>query len=173
MATDNESILRDNIKRKCNDADIITSRCQIESPSTLAAFVEDDPNSEHLSDIADGNTSDTSEQNMVKPSTSNPTSQSYESTSNVRESTETIHNNPLYGQLVNRREFRRAGPYIIGLKLGHSPVDSIVQYLAKKENTSEFVQLKVSDKPKRFTIQYKLMLKQSNHIIAQSKALEY
>lgn len=50
---------------------------------------------------------------------------------------------PKYGQLVNRREFRRAGPYIIGLKLGHSPVDSIVQYLAKKENTNQFVQLKV------------------------------
>lgn len=50
---------------------------------------------------------------------------------------------PLYGQIVNRREFRRAGPYLIGLKLGHSPVDSIVQYLAKKENTNEFFQLKI------------------------------
>lgn len=35
------------------------------------------------------------------------------------------------------------GPYLIGLKLGHSPVDSIVQYLAKKENSNEFVQLKI------------------------------
>lgn len=35
------------------------------------------------------------------------------------------------------------GPYLIGQKLGHSPVDSIVQYLAKKENSNEFVQLKV------------------------------
>lgn len=50
---------------------------------------------------------------------------------------------PLYGQIVNRREFRRAGQYLIGLKLGHSPVDSIVQYLAKKENTNEFYQLKI------------------------------
>lgn len=50
---------------------------------------------------------------------------------------------PLYGQIVNRREFRRAGPYLIGLKLGHSPVDSIVQYLAKKENSNEFFQLKI------------------------------
>lgn len=50
---------------------------------------------------------------------------------------------PLYGQIVNRREFRRAGPYLIGLKLGHSPVDSIVQYLAKKENSNEFYQLKI------------------------------
>lgn len=50
---------------------------------------------------------------------------------------------PMYGQIVNRREFRRAGPYLIGLKLGHSPVDSIVQYLAKKENSNEFFQLKI------------------------------
>lgn len=149
MATDSEVILRDNNdKRKCDDTDLITSICEIESPSALSAFGEDDPNSGHLSDIADSETSDTSEQNNVKPSTSNPTSQSYEITSNNRESAETIHN-PQYGQLVNRREFRRAGPYIIGQKLGNSPVDSIVQYLAKKENTNEFVQLKVSDKPKR------------------------
>lgn len=51
---------------------------------------------------------------------------------------------PKFGQMVNRREFRRAGPYLIGIKLGHSPVDSIVQYLAKKENSNQFVQLKVS-----------------------------
>lgn len=50
---------------------------------------------------------------------------------------------PMYGQIVNRREFRRAGPYLIGLKLGHSPVDSIVQYLAKKENSNDFFQLKI------------------------------
>lgn len=50
---------------------------------------------------------------------------------------------PLYGTPVDRRKFRRAGPYIIGPKLGYSPVDSIVQYLAKKENTDEFVQLKI------------------------------
>lgn len=50
---------------------------------------------------------------------------------------------PLHGTPVNRRLIRRAGPYIIGPKLGYSPVDSIVQYLAKKENTDEFVQLKI------------------------------
>lgn len=151
MATDSEVILRDTDKRKCDDdTELITSKYEIESPTTLAAFVEDDPNSEHLSDIADSETSDTSEQNNVKPSTSHPTSQSYESSSNDRESAGTIRN-PQYGQLVNRREFRRAGPYIIGLKLGHSPVDSIVQYLAKKENTSQFVQLKVSDNKSKLT----------------------
>lgn len=47
------------------------------------------------------------------------------------------------GKSVDRREFRRAGPYILGPKIGHSPVESIVQYLAKKEGTDEFVQLKV------------------------------
>lgn len=55
----------------------------------------------------------------------------------------TTKNVPLYGTPVDRRQFRRAGPYLIGPKLGYSPVDSIVQYLAKKENTDEFVQLKI------------------------------
>lgn len=50
---------------------------------------------------------------------------------------------PAYGTPVDRREFRRAGPYILGPKIGHSPVESIVQYLAKKDGTDEFVQLKV------------------------------
>lgn len=45
--------------------------------------------------------------------------------------------------LVDRRQFRRVGPYILGPKIGCSPVDSIVQYLAKREGTNEFVQLKV------------------------------
>lgn len=50
---------------------------------------------------------------------------------------------PTLGTAVNRREFRRAGQYILGPKIGHSPVESIVQYLAKKDGTDEFVQLKV------------------------------
>lgn len=50
---------------------------------------------------------------------------------------------PQAGSIVNRREFRRVGPYILGPKLGHSAVESISQYLAKKENSDEFVQLKV------------------------------
>lgn len=50
---------------------------------------------------------------------------------------------PSPGTIVNRREFRRVGPYILGPKLGHSAVESISQYLAKKENSDEFVQLKV------------------------------
>lgn len=50
---------------------------------------------------------------------------------------------PSAGTIVNRREFRRVGPYILGPKLGHSAVESISQYLAKKENSDEFVQVKV------------------------------
>lgn len=50
---------------------------------------------------------------------------------------------PAAGTIVNRREFRRVGPYILGPKLGHSAVESISQYLAKKQNTDDFVQIKV------------------------------
>lgn len=51
---------------------------------------------------------------------------------------------PSAGTIVNRREFRHVGPYILGPKLGHSAVESISQYLAKKENSDEFVQIKVN-----------------------------
>lgn len=54
--------------------------------------------------------------------------------------------------LVDRRQFRRVGPYILGPKIGCSPVDSIVQYLAKKEGTNDFVQLKVSNLGKVFLV---------------------
>ena len=52
-------------------------------------------------------------------------------------------NIPAKGTLVDRRNFRRAGCYILGPKVGISPVESIGEYLAKKEGTNEFVQLKV------------------------------
>lgn len=46
---------------------------------------------------------------------------------------------------VDRRQFRRIGPYILGPRIGNSLVENIiVQYLAKKAGTNEFVQLKVS-----------------------------
>lgn len=54
---------------------------------------------------------------------------------------------PSAGTVVNRREFRHVGPYILGPKLGHSAVESISQYLAKKENSDEFVQIKVNLSP--------------------------
>lgn len=54
-----------------------------------------------------------------------------------------VISSPSAGTIVNRREFRRVGQYILGPKLGHSAVESISQYLAKKENSDEFVQVKV------------------------------
>jgi hypothetical protein len=36
---------------------------------------------------------------------------------------------------------RRAGPYLLGPKLGMSPVKSIVQCLARKEGTDDFYQV--------------------------------
>lgn len=143
MAADGEVILSDSNKRKLVDTNnILVKRCKTESPTTTAAFTDDEQStSEHLSDIADDEQSDASEQNE-KPSTSSTTTHRPIEMHKKRDAAETILN-PQYGQLVNRREFRRAGPYIIGQEIGHSPVDSIVQYLAKKENTNTFVQLKV------------------------------
>lgn len=51
-------------------------------------------------------------------------------------------------QPVDRKQFRRVGPYILGPKIGFSPVDSISQYLAKKQGTDKFVLLKVPLSPK-------------------------
>ncbi|MBN3310904.1 STK40 kinase, partial [Amia calva] len=39
---------------------------------------------------------------------------------------------------------KRAGPFILGPRLGNSPVPSIVQCLARKDGTDDFYQLKVS-----------------------------
>lgn len=168
MEAEGEVILCDSNKRKFDDTELIVKRCKIESPTTspqssttASTYIETDQNSENLSDIGDSETSDSSEP-IVQPTTSTaqqskpqPRPQhgdasetngnSSNQNDNEHESAERTVSSPNYGQIVNRREFRRAGPYVIGLKLGHSPVDSIVQYLAKKENTNEFVQLKVSN----------------------------
>lgn len=50
---------------------------------------------------------------------------------------------PEEGTPVNTRTVRRAGPYLLGPRLGNSPVKSIVQCLARKEDTDEFYSLKV------------------------------
>lgn len=47
-------------------------------------------------------------------------------------------------QRVDRKQFRRVGPYILGPKIGASPVESISQYLAKREGSDKFVFLKVN-----------------------------
>lgn len=51
---------------------------------------------------------------------------------------------PDAGTRVSIRTVRRAGPYLLGPTLGNSPVDSIVQCLARKEGTDNFYTLKVS-----------------------------
>ncbi|XP_059610192.1 uncharacterized protein LOC132257343 [Phlebotomus argentipes] len=50
---------------------------------------------------------------------------------------------PRSGTPVNRKIMKRAGPYILGPKLGNGPVESIAQYLARKENTGDYYQLKI------------------------------
>lgn len=45
--------------------------------------------------------------------------------------------------LPSRRGVKRAGPYLLGPRLGSSPVRSIVQCLARKEGTNEFYTLKI------------------------------
>ncbi|XP_020616626.1 serine/threonine-protein kinase 40-like [Orbicella faveolata] len=43
----------------------------------------------------------------------------------------------------NRGTLKRAGPYLLGPRLGNSPVRSIVQCLAKKEGTDDFYSIKI------------------------------
>lgn len=50
---------------------------------------------------------------------------------------------PPYGTVVPDKLIRKAGPYLLGPKLGPSPVKSIVQCLARKEKTDEFYQVKI------------------------------
>lgn len=134
MMTTAETMIfsNDTNKRKFIDTESSVKRCKISSPTTT--YTDEDSNAVDFAEVSD-NDSNTSVQSD-KPIHTIEYSQNCESMESIV--------SPQYGQIVNRREFRRAGPYIIGLKIGHSPVDSIVQYLAKKENTNEFVQLKVS-----------------------------
>lgn len=50
---------------------------------------------------------------------------------------------PEAGTKVSTRSVRRAGPYLLGSTLGNSPVDSIVQCLARKEGTDNFYAIKI------------------------------
>lgn len=52
-------------------------------------------------------------------------------------------NIPERGTKVSTRTVRRAGPYLLGPTLGNSPVDSIVQCLARKEGTDNFYTIKI------------------------------
>lgn len=50
---------------------------------------------------------------------------------------------PLEGTPVPSNIIKRAGPYLLGPKLGPSPVKSIVQCLARREGTDEFYLIKI------------------------------
>lgn len=50
---------------------------------------------------------------------------------------------PKEGTPVNTTIVKRAGPYLLGPRLGNSPVMSIVQCLARKEGTDDFFMLKI------------------------------
>ncbi|XP_066964532.1 uncharacterized protein [Macrobrachium rosenbergii] len=50
---------------------------------------------------------------------------------------------PSAGETIPKGQLRRAGPYLLGPRLGSSPVRSIVQCLARRENTDEFYTLKI------------------------------
>lgn len=65
---------------------------------------------------------------------------------NVPKKTSVTYNKsdiPPPGTLVPERHVRKAGPYLLGPKLGPSPVKSIVQCLARKERTDIFYQIKI------------------------------
>lgn len=50
---------------------------------------------------------------------------------------------PPDGTPVNRKIIRRAGQYLLGPKLGSSPVRCMFQCLGRKENTDEFYTIKI------------------------------
>lgn len=153
IPSDNETIAitESTNKRKFDEIDTIVKKYKLESPppTTAASFAtdadpvpsEEEQSNSILSDVTENESTDSSEQNDKSFTSSTNSNESDVNNQTSENPTQIVC--PQFGQIVNRREFRRAGPYIIGLKLGHSPVDSIVQYLAKKENTNEFVQLKV------------------------------
>lgn len=143
IPSDSETmVITENSKRKFDEIDAVLKKCKLDSPTTTT-FVDEQSNS-ILTDVTDNESTDSSDRSDKPMAYTTTISDNCDNDKEKKdEHTHATILCPQYGQVVNRREFRRAGPYIIGLKLGHSPVDSIVQYLAKKENTNEFVQLKV------------------------------
>lgn len=143
IPSDSETMLiNESSKRKFDEIDAVLKKFKIDSPTTTTTFADDQSNS-ILTDVTDTESTDSSDRSDKPDSFTPADSEMSDNDAKKDEHSTNAIVSPKYGQIVNRREFRRAGPYIIGLKLGHSPVESIVQYLAKKENTNEFVQLKV------------------------------
>ncbi|KAG1701181.1 Serine/threonine-protein kinase 40 [Nymphon striatum] len=54
-----------------------------------------------------------------------------------------IDSSKMNGVPVDHRVSRRVGPYILGARLGNSPVKSIVQCLARKDGTDDFYSIKI------------------------------
>uniref|UniRef100_A0A6V7KUQ5 Serine/threonine-protein kinase 40 n=1 Tax=Bracon brevicornis TaxID=1563983 RepID=A0A6V7KUQ5_9HYME len=65
--------------------------------------------------------------------------------SNINSKDEVDSNNkiPASGTRVCPKAIKRAGPYILGPLIGTSPVKSIVQCLARKENTDKYFTIKI------------------------------
>lgn len=141
IPSDSETmVITESNKRKFDEIDAVLKKCKIDSPTSIS-FADEQSNS-ILNDVTDNESTNSSDRSDKQMTFTTTILDNCDNDDRDTSATEAIVC-PKYGQIVDRREFRRAGPYIIGLKLGHSPVDSIVQYLAKKENTNEFVQLKV------------------------------
>uniref|UniRef100_H3B8G9 Serine/threonine-protein kinase 40 n=1 Tax=Latimeria chalumnae TaxID=7897 RepID=H3B8G9_LATCH len=54
---------------------------------------------------------------------------------------------------ISGNNAKRAGPFVLGPRLGNSPVPSIVQCLARKDGTDDFYQLKKKKKKKILTLE--------------------
>lgn len=61
----------------------------------------------------------------------------------IRSIKKTTFKIPPEGAPVPNNVIKKAGPYLLGPKLGPSPVKSIVQCLARKEGTDEFYLIKI------------------------------
>ncbi|XP_058968379.2 serine/threonine-protein kinase 40 isoform X2 [Pocillopora verrucosa] len=69
--------------------------------------------------------------------------ESGESSSSTSNSSSPLSSRRAFIRASNRGTLKRAGPYLLGPRLGNSPVRSIVQCLAKKEGTDDFYSIKI------------------------------
>lgn len=69
--------------------------------------------------------------------------ESGESSSNSSNANSSLSSRRALIRASNRGTLKRAGPYLLGPRLGNSPVRSIVQCLAKKEGTDDFYSIKI------------------------------
>lgn len=69
--------------------------------------------------------------------------ESGESSSSTSNSSSPLSSRRAFIRASNRGTLKRAGPYLLGPRLGNSPVRSIVQCLAKKDGTDDFYSIKI------------------------------